>query len=426
VARFDLALFFSRDRDTYSAACDYQTRLFDSEAVGLFCERFRTLIEHLLARPDTRIDVAEYEAERDHRTDATNRGRQRMESFKTFRRVQPKPAAELELEPVEFRRLIEDSPLPALCTPASDLADLIDWGATHREAIDKRLLTSGAVLFRGFGIASVPEFERFALAVCPQLYGDYGDLPKESEGQKTYKSTPYPPDKTILFHNESSHTPRWPMRQLFFCVKAAEAGGETPIVDCREVYRRLDPEIRDELEAKGLLYLRNFSGLDVSWQDFFGTSERSEVEAYCREHGIGFEWREAGGLKTWQRGPAVATHPQTREKLFFNQIQLHHVACLDAETRVSIEAVFGEDDLPRSVVYGDGTPIPDAVAQRILDLYWETSVAAPWQEGDVLLVDNMLVAHARNPFRGERKIVVAMGQMFERSELETPALAREA
>ena len=42
-----------------------------------------------------------------------------------------------------------------------------------------------------------------------------------------------------------------------------------------------------------------------------------------------------------------------------------------------------------------------------------------WREGDVLMVDNMLVAHARNPYQGARKIVVAMGEMTELSNVET-------
>ena len=30
----------------------------------------------------------------------------------------------------------------------------------------------------------------------------------------------------ILFHNESSHLPTWPMRQFFFCVIPSATGGD--------------------------------------------------------------------------------------------------------------------------------------------------------------------------------------------------------
>jgi alpha-ketoglutarate-dependent taurine dioxygenase len=64
------------------------------------------------------------------------------------------------------------------------------------------------------------------------------------------------------------------------------------------------------------------------------------------------------------------------------------------------------------VYYGDGTAIENSVIEEIRELSWRTAVKFPWQEGDVLAVDNMLVAHARMPFKGPRKILVSMGEMI--------------
>jgi alpha-ketoglutarate-dependent taurine dioxygenase len=335
--------------------------------------------------------------------------------------VQPKPVDLLTQELVSIGT-IDGGELPVVVRPNAPEVDLADWAAAHRDLIDEKLRRHGAALFRGFGIGSAREFEAFARAVCPDLYGEYGDLPKADVGDLLYRSTPYPPDKTILFHNESSHTPRWPLRQFFYCVKASRTGGETPIVDCRALYRGLTPELRERFTSKGLLYVRNFTpGFDVSWQDFFKTADREVVERCCRDNSIGFEWRDDGGLRIRQGAPAAARHPQTGEMVFFNQVQLHHVAYLEAEVRESLLSLFSEEGLPRNVYFGDGTPIEDEVIAQLSALYWQTSVSFPWQDGDVLVLDNMLVAHARNPFEGERKILVAMGQMFERQDLEPVA-----
>jgi hypothetical protein len=70
------------------------------------------------------------------------------------------------------------------------------------------------------------------------------------------------------------------------------------------------------------------------------------------------------------------------------------------------------------VYFGDGTPIPDEVVVRIGDLYEELCVEPPWEAGDMIVLDNMLVAHARRPFSGERKILVAMAEMVKATELE--------
>jgi alpha-ketoglutarate-dependent taurine dioxygenase len=219
-----------------------------------------------------------------------------------------------------------------------------------------------------------------------------------------------------LFHNEASHTHHWPLKQWFFCVQPAQQGGETPIVDCRQVYRHLPADIRQRFEHKHLMYVRHFiNGLDVSWQEFFHTTQRTQVEHYCRQAAIEYTWLESDGLRTRQICPAVARHPRTGEMVFFNQIQLHHISCVEPATRASLLRMFGADRLPRQVYYGDGSAIEDAVVTAIRQVYEQHAVHFPWQATDILMLDNMLVAHGRRPFVGPRKIVVAMGDMQQRT-----------
>src|SRR5579862_9679870 len=274
--------------------------------------------------------------------------------------------------------------LPLLIEPAVGDFDAVEWARRSRDWLEERLTDHGALLLRGCDVTTVARFEELARVICPDLYGEYGDLPAAQGGDKVYQSTPYPPDKTILFHNESSHMHRWPLRQMFFCVQPARAGGETPIVDCRELYRALPPPLVRRFAEKRLLYVRNFTaGLDVSWQDFFRTGDRSAVEDYCRRAGIDWEWT-AQGLRTRQAAVAVTRHPRSGEPIFFNQLQLHHSFCLEPELRESLEMVFAPEDFPRNVYYGDGSPIDDAVMAEVSDAYWRHAVSFPWQAGDVL------------------------------------------
>ena len=120
--------------------------------------------------------------------------------------------------------------------------DLAEWATSNRALIESKLFEHGAILFRGFNLKTVQDFERVASSVCPDLFGEYGDLPRE--GERVYASTPYPADQPILFHSESSHLPQWPMKQFFFSMIAAETGGETPLLDNREVYQKLNPASR--------------------------------------------------------------------------------------------------------------------------------------------------------------------------------------
>jgi alpha-ketoglutarate-dependent taurine dioxygenase len=300
---------------------------------------------------------------------------------------------------------------PAVIEQNGHDTDLVTWLEGAKETIPE-LLRSGAVLFRGFSLRSATEFEAAARVICPRLYAQYGDLPKENEGSAVYRSTPYPSSRAILFHNESSHQSTWPLKQFFFCVQAAQSGGETPIVDCRRVLGHLPADVRERFRSLGLRYVRNFvPGFDVSWSDFFKTSDRKLIEERCHQEGASCKWRSDGGLQVVQQCAAVLKHPYTREDIFFNQIQLHHPFYLDQALRMSLATLFAPGDEPRNVFYGNGARIDEETTAVIADIYAQLQVQFRWRTGDLLLLDNMLVAHARNPYVGPRKILVAMGEL---------------
>jgi amino acid adenylation domain-containing protein len=417
-AKFDLALFMQETEQGLVAYWQYNTDIFHPVAIARLAHHFETLLSSIVKNPDTRIDALEMLSETEKQKQIAEQAQREKANFKKFKTIKPKAVSLRQKQLIKTSFLQPEQSLPLVIEPDSDEIDLADWAASNREFIENNLLKHGAILFRGFNINSVPEFEKVANAIHPNLFGEYGDLPREGVSGKVYGSTPYPPDKAILFHNESSHLHRWPLKIWFFCVQPAQQGGETPILDCRKVYQLLDPKLRERFEQKQLMYVRNYiEGLDVSWQDFFHTTNKAEVENYCRQAGIDFEWLDNNGLKTRKIRPAIAKHPKTEELVFFNQLQLHHVSCLDPAVRQSLLSVFGENKLPRNVYYGDGTPIEESVMEEIGAIYQKNQVSFAWQQGDILMLENMLTAHSRNPYVGSRKIVVAMGELMTSADL---------
>ncbi len=407
-SKFDLALSVTVRDAGLMAAWNYNADLYDRALVERLARDFEAVLRGAAANPDAAVGDLRVEG-----APAPARAARPAPAIGRLRGIRRKNVDLAEVELVSAGSLRPGETLPLVLRPGVDHLDPVEWGRDHREFIEGKLHRHGAILFRGFDVGTASDFERFAQAVSRELYGEYGDLPRAREGAHVYQSTPYPPNKTILFHNESSHMHRWPLKQWFFCMKAAKEGGETPIADGRKIHALLDPALVERFTKKRLMYVRNFTGgLDVSWHDFFKTTDKAAVEGYCREADIECEWTPGGGLRTRRICQAVARHPVTGEEVFFNQIQLHHVACLDLDVRQSLLASFGGDDLPRNVCYGDGTPIEDEVVEEITETYWRAAVTFPWQPGDILLLDNMLTAHARNPYLGERKIVVAMGEMM--------------
>jgi alpha-ketoglutarate-dependent taurine dioxygenase len=312
------------------------------------------------------------------------------------------------------RRAPARSELPLLIRPSATGQPLMDDFASLRERIDAALPLTGGVLMRGFAVQGVDAFQQFAAAFGhPLLKYEFASTPRSavasSGGAGVYTSTEYPAHQSIPLHNEQAYTREWPMKIWFHCVTASSEGGETPIADSRAIHRRMPEHIRKRLEP-GVLYVRNYGEFDVPWQTVFNTPDRSEVEAFCRRAGIHWEWTADGGLRTRQLCQAVETHPVTGEKVWFNQAHLFHVSNLQPDVRESLEELLGTENLPRNVYDAQGAPIEDAVFDEIRAVLDAETVSFPWQAGDVLMLDNMLVAHARSPFKGPRRVVVAMAQ----------------
>ena len=301
-------------------------------------------------------------------------------------------------------------PLPLVVSPRVDGVNLVSWATAHRDWIDDLLTRHGGLLFRGFGIDSAERFESFvAASSAGALPYTERSSPRSAVGGGIYTSTDHPADQEIFLHNEQSYNLTFPRKIYFCCLRAAREGGATPIADCRRVFADLDPEIRQRFFERGYMYVRNFGdGLGLPWQTAFQTSDRDAVEAYCHANGIQVEWKPGGRLRTRQVRPAIAAHPRSNELTWFNHATFFHVSTLPAAVRDRLLGQIPEEDLPNNTYYGDGSPIEPEVMERLHALYRREWTRFAWQEGDVLLLDNMLVAHGREPFQGDRKVVVGM------------------
>ncbi len=312
--------------------------------------------------------------------------------------------------------------MPLLIVPVgTDVTDPVEWAAAHRDEIIAGLHHAGAVLVRGLGIDSPTVFRAVCAAISPELRNYVGgDSPRTDLADQVYTSTEYPSHLEVFLHNELSYAGWSPDRVFFCCLVPAETGGETHVADGREIYRRLDPDVRDRFESRGVTYLQHLwdandaPGVGKSWQETFETDDRDAVEGYLRDSDMEFEWT-ALGIRTAATHPAVLTHPVTGERCWHNQADQWHRDL--AGVKVSFGG--GDDDrvdpttagvetLGNHVVFGDGSEIDVADLHHVRSVTTACEMTFPWRAGDVLVVDNIMAMHGRKPFTGERRVIVAM------------------
>ncbi|MEM7585037.1 MAG: TauD/TfdA family dioxygenase [Acidobacteriota bacterium] len=325
-------------------------------------------------------------------------------------------------ELVKSSFLAESQTLPIVIEPTKEGVDLVSWAASSRGFIEKNLLKYGGVLFRGFEISSPESFQDLidALGHNALEYTERSS-PRSRVDGNIYTSTDYPPQYPIFLHNENSYAHVWPQKIFFYCHVAPEVGGETPIADVRRVYQAIPQEIRTRFEEKGILYVRNFSDVaGLPWQSVFQTDDKDEVAAYATKAGYEIEWQDGNRLRTKRQGAASYLHPKTGEPVWFNHGTFFHVSTLVPEIRQGLLAQFAEEDLPNHTFYGDGTPIEPEALEILRSIYHQETIKFPWRRGDVLMLDNMLVAHAREPFEGDRSILAGMAEPLEKTRLEQP------
>jgi alpha-ketoglutarate-dependent taurine dioxygenase len=307
--------------------------------------------------------------------------------------------------------------LPVAYRPAVAGVRFDSWAAANWSELEAALRRHGALVFSGFaGMDTVEDF-RHALRVLAGDLSDYTEsaTPRKDLGDGVYSSTEFPAEETIAQHNELSAASTFPLRLWFFCEEPPTTGGATPISDGRAVLRRIDGDVLARFRRQGWLLVRNIGqGFGLPWPEVFHTEDAGQVEAYCRQNDIQLRWLSNSRLETRQRRSAVVSHPATGEEAWFNHVAFWSSASLAPELQNALLAEFPDGDLPFETYYGDGTRIEPDVIRHLNDAYAAETVARPWQRGDVMVLDNILTTHGRQPYAGARRVRVSMSHPHAR------------
>src|SRR6185437_161914 len=156
-SRFDLVLFVSENEGRITGRWLYNAELFERPTIERMSTQFERLLDQVVSNTSIRVESLPIESE------------EKPEPVKTVRRVRRKSVNLDQLSQVKTRLLSEAETLPLLIEPEREDVDLAEWAATNDDFVNSKLLRHGALLFRGFDVPAVRDFERFAQTLCPSL-----------------------------------------------------------------------------------------------------------------------------------------------------------------------------------------------------------------------------------------------------------------
>jgi alpha-ketoglutarate-dependent taurine dioxygenase len=310
---------------------------------------------------------------------------------------------------------------------AIDVPAFLRWVTERRSDLDALLLLHGGIVFRGSPIASSAQFSEFSEVLGPYV-GDYsgGASARSKIVGNVMEATRLAKEIKIPLHQEMCYLRDYPGHIAFYCVTPADKGGETIVADMRRFTRELPDSIRRKLESTGISVVRNFAAPaedgsednadhpdQRSWKFAFYTDTREAVEATCADKGMEAIWNDDGSLTVRNTYAAFTAHPVTGEMIYRNVAHVDPGAGFSANLpdarRRRIEAMLSRQAIRTGYYYGDGSVVSPAESAELRALFDQIELSWQWRPGDIMLLDNLLMAHGRNSFEGEfRNVQVAL------------------
>jgi alpha-ketoglutarate-dependent taurine dioxygenase len=278
--------------------------------------------------------------------------------------------------------------------PGADMSSFRELARGARHQLLELLDTTGALRLRGFDIDSADAFEavlfqglglqplfdsigsseapepsmqrRASLGRAARGNGQVYDLPTERELQGPH-----------IEHGWRSRRGRY---IAFWCEHPPSAAGETALFDMSLVYDRLDDTLKSLFD--------NFASVYPTYGEEF------PVDSVLLHPRTGRKC-----LVLWYYGEPLAGHA-VRAYLRTAHGAKNPVASIGPQVRASITEL--RHDLVRG---SERIRLSDEQTARLMDICYDVAQYAVWQRSDLLIIDNIRLAHGRMPSEGPRALV---------------------
>jgi len=343
-------------------------------------------------------------------------------------------------------RLIDtDEPTPLVIErqgSSGSLGFLREFLSSNSSEIVLDIATHGAVLLRGFDLRGPQDFESATLAISN--FQGINECLMSEPGRDLVLGTRFVHHTNNLyrtggslylggFHSENYYSPDVPNYIAFFCEQAPRMGGETGLVNTAKLFSDLPEALKTDLKQRAywatawpLAEMASRYGVDAQ-----------QMEKYCLDSGLPVVTRHGQKYASMYK-PCVIEHPITKEHaLLFNySLELMHYGLDRAIQRIflpeysskawllhrlswrvpliglldKLDVLFRDPgtvwrtltrksfDAPVGKIFSkEATGL---LAKSIRNRYSSFS----WRASDLLIVDNLKMAHSGMPGSGARTL----------------------
>ncbi|KAK1300819.1 Clavaminate synthase-like protein [Acorus calamus] len=302
---------------------------------------------------------------------------------------------------IEEERLFGGVVFPKTLFPSNAGEDLAIAVAKERNRLSKVLKEHGAILFRGFDVGSAEDFSRVVEAFGWDEMGYVGATTRVKMANRVFSANEIPLDQSINFHHEMALTKEYPSKIFFYCFEPAPLGGETSIVPSNVIVEKMEEQMLKFMEKVsdiGLIFhitrpKEKIQGsVDNSWKCLLKTDDVVEAEKRVREK------LSCTSVKFNNDGTAKFTYGPVNPVREFGGKKAWFLPILG----------YSENKKGVDISFGDGSDISREAIDAYKGILEENCVDLKWKKGDVLLVDNLTIQHARRAGRPPRAIYVSI------------------
>ncbi len=328
----------------------------------------------------------------------------------------------------EYKQLGNGISVPCL---HMDLTGSLD--SLTRKELKKKIYgvidQQGALLVQDTGLKSIREYSEFLSSVGYRNHSYLGgSSPRTDQGGSVYTATEIPADITIPIHQEMSYLNSMPDYISFFCEDPPQNDQKTNLIgDMRKFTDRLPVELKNRYKGKRSSLRRmlpptgkntGFYRAKKSWQETLGTNNREKALAIAGQKGWKLSWTDNDFLEIIQEPvPFFRTHPIHGEiwctqALSYQPMTRRLTAKKDGRTEDLQLLDSALDNAPETIdqmIMENGSSVPPKDSRIWFEISLEIQTPYALRQGDIIILDNILMAHGRSQFTGPRRIFTALG-----------------